>query len=197
MPTQTVPLPKLKLISTAADLVYKQGWNATGINQILGEAQVPKGSFYYYFQSKEDLGVAIIKHHSEQFEQIYSKTILNDTLTGRQGIENYFLEAIAQFKANGLRWGCPVGSFSNEVADTTAKIADACREFMTRFFAVLQSSIERGQKDGSIKAKQDSMTLALELTAIWQGALLCMKTLRSNVPLEVAISAVSKILSSG
>lgn len=195
MSTQTTPLPKLKLISTAAELVYKQGWNATGINQILGEAQVPKGSFYYYFQSKEDLGVAIVKHHGERFEHIYAATVLNDQLTGRQGIENYFLEAVRQFKSSGLRWGCPVGTFSNEVADSTAKIAEACREFLSRFLVVFQIGIERGQKDGSIKSTHDAAILALELSAIWQGALLCMKTMRSELPLEVVLNAMSKKLS--
>src|SRR4051812_6995061 len=70
-------LSKDKLVETAAALIYRQGWNATGINQILTEAAVPKGSFYYYFESKEDLGVAIVRHHGRRQAQAFAQTLAN------------------------------------------------------------------------------------------------------------------------
>lgn len=193
MSTQT-NMPKAKLIATAATLVYRQGWNATGINQILGEAKVPKGSFYYYFQSKEDLGVAIVKFHCETFEGLYAETLLNLALSGRDAVLRYFESSVNRFKETGLRWGCPVGSFSNEVADTTEKIADACRGFATRFHEVLKQTIERGQGDGSVTNKIESGTLALQISNTWQGSLLNMKTLRSEEPLDAATQLVARLL---
>lgn len=187
-------MPKTKLVATAANLVYHQGWNATGINQILNEAKVPKGSFYYYFQSKEDLGVAIIQYHAEQYELIYSATMLNPQLSGRDGLTKYFLDAAERFKQEGLRWGCPVGTFSNEVADTTEKIADACREFMTRFFEVVSLAIKRGQADGSIKTTANPITVALQISSVWQGTLLNMKTLHAVDPLQAGVDLIASLL---
>lgn len=187
-------MPKSKLVATAANLVYHQGWNATGINQILNEAKVPKGSFYYYFQSKEDLGVAIIKYHADQHEQTYAATILNETLSGRDALMKYFMDCVERFKSDGPRWGCPVGTFSNEVADTTEKIAEACRDFMTRFVGVVGEAIKRGQADGSVKSSAGSGTLALQISNIWQGALLMMKTLHSSEPLMTGVDLISVLL---
>ena len=48
------------LIRVGRDLIVRQGFNATGLSDILTTAGVPKGSFYYYFESKEDFGLAII-----------------------------------------------------------------------------------------------------------------------------------------
>ena len=50
-----------KIISTALDLFYRQGYLATGINQVIAEAGVSKNTFYYYFPSKEDLCVAYLQ----------------------------------------------------------------------------------------------------------------------------------------
>lgn len=50
--------PYQKIIETATRLFHRQGYNSTGINQIIEEAQVAKGSFYYNFKSKEDVCIA-------------------------------------------------------------------------------------------------------------------------------------------
>ena len=49
------------IIETAGGLIVKYGFNHTGINEILKQAKVPKGSFYHYFESKEALGYAVIE----------------------------------------------------------------------------------------------------------------------------------------
>jgi AcrR family transcriptional regulator len=46
--------PKERIISTTFELFAKQGYNSTGINQIISEANVARASFYQYFKSKED-----------------------------------------------------------------------------------------------------------------------------------------------
>jgi len=50
-----------RIIDTALDLFYRQGYLATGINQVIAEAKVSKNTFYYYFPSKEDLCVAYLQ----------------------------------------------------------------------------------------------------------------------------------------
>ena len=54
----TSPSRKEALLEVAANLFYEQGYNATGIKQIIDEAGIAKGTFYSHFKSKEDLGVA-------------------------------------------------------------------------------------------------------------------------------------------
>jgi AcrR family transcriptional regulator len=54
-----------KLIGVSVELIMLKGFNNTGIAEILSKAGVPKGSFYYYFKSKEDLGLAVIDHYGK------------------------------------------------------------------------------------------------------------------------------------
>jgi len=50
-----------RIINTALELFYRQGYLATGINQVISESGVSKNTFYYYFPSKDDLCVAYLQ----------------------------------------------------------------------------------------------------------------------------------------
>src|SRR5699024_4987221 len=53
--------PKKRLLETASDLFYRQGYNNTGINQVIDEADVAKASLYQHFGSKEELCIAYLE----------------------------------------------------------------------------------------------------------------------------------------
>ena len=59
--------PKDRILETAARLFYAQGYNATGINQILEEAKVAKASLYTHYGSKDELGIAYVKSAREDW----------------------------------------------------------------------------------------------------------------------------------
>jgi len=56
---------KSRLIEIGAEIIHLKGFNHTGIKEILEAAQVPKGSFYHYFESKEDFGLQVIDYFVE------------------------------------------------------------------------------------------------------------------------------------
>lgn len=119
--------PRERLISTAARLVHKQGWTATGINQILGEAEIPKGSFYYYFRSKEALGVAVLQTHLARLKDLLSRTLLDDSIDAAAAIETFFSGLDAWLLEQGYGYGWPVASFADEVAATAPPLAAEAR----------------------------------------------------------------------
>lgn len=58
-----------RIIRVASELFYKQGFNSTGINQIIAEADIAIGSLYNHFTSKNDLLQAyLIKEELDWFE---------------------------------------------------------------------------------------------------------------------------------
>jgi AcrR family transcriptional regulator len=63
--------PKERIVATTFGLFSKQGYNSTGINQIISEASVAKASFYQYFKSKEDLCVEFLNvRHEYWFNEL-------------------------------------------------------------------------------------------------------------------------------
>lgn len=70
-PAVSVLAPRERIVQTAARLFYAQGYHATGINQIIAEAQVAKASFYAHFTSKDDLAVFYLQRtQAERMERL-------------------------------------------------------------------------------------------------------------------------------
>ncbi|ANI89735.1 TetR family transcriptional regulator [Arachidicoccus ginsenosidimutans] len=77
---QEILMPKDRILETASLLFHRQGYNSTGINQIIDEAKVAKASFYDHFKSKEDLCAAFLnKRHDYWFAQLESFTAKSRT----------------------------------------------------------------------------------------------------------------------
>ena len=188
-------LSKLKIIETAAALVRRQGWNATGINQILTDAKTPKGSFYYYFHSKDELGVAIVKFHQEKIAALCANTLANLELTGREGVLSYFKQQIELQRQGEWILGCPIGSFSNEVAGTLEQINAACAEALKAWITALEGAIARGQKDGSIQNTGTPESLAQVVASLWEGALVLMKTFKNDASLQGLTACIEQLFS--
>lgn len=67
--------PRERILEIASELFFRQGYNSTGINQIIAEAKVAKASFYQHFKSKENLCVAFLNvRHQYWFEELIKYT---------------------------------------------------------------------------------------------------------------------------
>lgn len=60
-------LVRQTIVETATNLFYQQGYNLTGINEIIKEAGVAKATLYNHFKSKEDICLAYLNLKNERF----------------------------------------------------------------------------------------------------------------------------------
>jgi len=118
-----------KLLNAALRLMLAKGYPATTVDEICSEAGVSKGSFYHFFKTKEELGLATLAHFHRRGEKEMSEgpfTKLTDPLERTFG----FLDNI-ETKSKFL-WtdGCLLGNFAIELADTHPTV----REEVSRIF---------------------------------------------------------------
>jgi TetR/AcrR family transcriptional regulator, transcriptional repressor for nem operon len=104
-----------RLIETAAQLFWQQGYHATGLSQIYAQAHVRSGSFYYFFPSKEAVLRAVLDHYqSSFFETVVAPRCAHEP----DPIERVFclLNEYRMWILNtGFRFGCPVGRLAMEM----------------------------------------------------------------------------------
>src|SRR5580704_18588218 len=93
-----------QIVSTADRLFYKQGYNLTGINQIIEEAGVAKASLYYHFPSKEDLCVEYLKRRYEIWSAMLA--IFLDGITDPKKSIVRIFECRSQYLINTNYGGC-------------------------------------------------------------------------------------------
>ena len=80
---------RLHILETGYALVARKGFSAIGLQEILRAADVPKGSFYHYFPSKEAFGSALLHHYVEGYAKRLD-AMLTQTGTGRQRLMRYW-----------------------------------------------------------------------------------------------------------
>lgn len=105
------------IIRIGTDLISRQGFNATGIDAVLKEAGVPKGSFYHYFRSKEEFGLAVIDHFAERYDQRLDTFLNDDEVTPLNRVRNYLESGLARLEQNRCSKGCLIGNLGQELAD--------------------------------------------------------------------------------
>lgn len=112
--------PRERIIETTFSLFAKQGYNSTGINQIISEAEVAKASFYLHFKSKEDLCVEFLNvRHEYWFNEFHSFSAQSEDL--RSKIISAFDFLIYMNEKESFR-GCSFLNILSEIPMENTKI---------------------------------------------------------------------------
>jgi len=171
-----------KIIRIGAGLVHAQGFSATGIQQVLHAAGIPKGSFYYYFKSKEDFGLAVIDHFTSISGQIFSLYLGDRSTPPLKRLENLFEHYEKLFEKTGCTRGCPVGNLSLELAGNNemlrARLNAAIQYLITR----IKSCLQEAKQDHFISAGLDTDDASSFIFHAFEGAILQMKVEKSIEP---------------
>ncbi len=83
------------LLRAGLEVLTEKGFSATGIDEILGRAGVPKGSFYHYFASKEAFGLALIERYGEFFARKLDRHLGNRGLPPLERLQAFVDDARA------------------------------------------------------------------------------------------------------
>lgn len=168
------------LLEEGLTALIRQGYNGTGLKEVLSSVGVPKGSFYNYFDSKEDFGAQVIDLYAERFH-----AALDAALAGGPGaldrLQAYFeAEVPRQFEAGS---GCLLGNLGAEVGATSPVLQKAMQRGMRGTRERFARVIALAQSEGTVRPDRDADELAGVVFAAWEGALIRMQVEESSEPL--------------
>lgn len=173
------------LLAVAEELICGRGFAACGLAEILQKAQVPKGSFYHYFASKEAFGVALLQRYFDRYvDELQGQLLAADATLGRQRLIAYFSAWVERMRERACMQGCFAVKLSAEVADLSEPMRATLVQGMARIEAVLAQALAQLQPP---LAGQDARACAADLYTHWCGADLQAKVRRSPEPLEAAL----------
>lgn len=186
------PRPHVRenLLRVGMQMLHEGGYTATGIKDIVDAAQVPKGSFYNYFENKEAFGKETIDLYFESRLAKLRELLCDGNTPPLERLRDYFEARIRGFRAAGYARGCLLGNFSLEVADHSPLIRDRLAAHFQTWSGLLEICIEQAQNDGSVRNRMPAALLAQFLLNSWEGALLRMRAEKSDAPLHQFIEVV-------
>lgn len=172
------------ILDKGIELFRLNGYHNTGIRDILKACNMPKGSFYHSFESKEDFVIKAIAHFEEEIGKDFEKNLSDTSLTYYERIKNHFMIHIKWYTEKNFKVGCLLGNLSTEVAGTIDSVSSEISDVYDRWSRGLASFIEKGQEKGEIIDSLNALDLANYLFDSFNGALGRMKVERSKEPLE-------------
>lgn len=172
------------LLDAGMTIMLEKGYTNAGIAEILQVVGVPKGSFYHYFESKEDFALAIIARTADAYSQRMSGTLGNSSLKPINRLKKYFQEAQADMVKKECRKGCLIGNLSQEMADQSETLRDALTAVLRNGRAALTACIAEAQKEGEIRNDRSAAELARVIQFSWTGAMLLSKTEKNPESLD-------------
>lgn len=182
--TKKTPSTKEQLLQTAMELMLAKGYTATTVDEICEKAGITKGGFFHYFESKEDLGKAVIEHYWQLQMQMIREMPFNaikDPLKKLHG----FLDSFAdRARDPQITKSCLIGNFSQELSSTYPEIRTLCDKKFSMFADMLKQILDEAKQVYAPRSRFDTRSLAEHFIAVFQGALILSKARQDTKVIE-------------
>ena len=180
-----------RIVEAALDRFQTLGFNASGVQEIVDKAGIPKGSFYNYFKAKELLAVEVLKAYVDGSRR---EMLSDKRIAPVERIRAHFEFLASRHARFGYRKGCLIGNIAAETSDEMPIVRKAITRALANWTEHLAGAIRDGQADGSIEAGLDAEEIARFLINSWEGAVLRMKVAKGKQPLDDFFSLAFRLL---
>jgi TetR/AcrR family transcriptional regulator, transcriptional repressor for nem operon len=174
-----------QLIQVGKQIIVQQGFKAASLNDILTTAGVPKGSFYYYFASKEDFGLAIIEDFAQKNDLKY--LLKDQQFSPLTRLRNFFDLKIAEMENCQCTDGCLIGNLAQELSAQNELFRDRLNRIFSDWEKYFAQCLQEAYEVGEIASDKNLVELAKFILSSWEGTVLQAKVTKSVLPMEIFV----------
>lgn len=178
--TRDLEKTRSEILNAAFDQFFRNGFHATSLDQILAQTNLTKGALFHQFSSKLDLGYAVV-------DEVLTKMIADRWIDPLSAFENPLMGVLHQLHLNigkasqrNLNLGCPLNNLVQEMSNSDQKFQRHLSAALKFWIEGIESHIERGKKNGFIKASADSRAVAEYIVMSHEGYYGLIKGLRNK-----------------
>ncbi|MDH2894686.1 MULTISPECIES: TetR/AcrR family transcriptional regulator [Rahnella] len=182
------------ILATGQRIMAGKGFSAVGLNEILKDAGVPKGSFYHYFGSKEAFGVGMLERYFEDYLADLDRTLSQPGLNMAQRLMNYWQLWRESQSFSDCQGKCLAVKLGAEVADLSDTMRLTLLSGTAGIISRLAEALETGVAEGSLTIDDTPRTVAESLYQLWLGASVMVKIVRNMSPFDSAMATTQKII---
>ena len=193
---QTSSPTKEKLLDAAQQLMLSKGFPATTVDEICDTAGFTKGSFFHYFESKEQLGKEVLNRFYVCMQQTIQQGSFRKKSDPLQRVYGYVDRFIEMSTNPELPSSCLLGNFTQELADTHPEIRSLCAQRFAEWAATLKQDLDEAKAQYAPKAPFDTQSLAEYLIAVLQGSQILAKAKQDKRVLEQNLHHYKRYLKS-
>ena len=176
-----IPTTRERIVDASAELMSRQGYAATGVKQIVTQAQAPFGSLYHHFPGgKEELGTEAIRVSGALYELLIP-AIFDPAPDLVSAVRAFFAGAAEHLRQTGYEDACPIATVALEVSSSSEAMRIACAEVFESWIA---AGLPRFTAAGLSAPRARELVVAM-ISAL-EGAFMLARASRSTEALAVA-----------
>jgi TetR/AcrR family transcriptional repressor of nem operon len=183
---------KAHILCRGLEVMKRQGYNGTSVKDIVDAAEVPKGSFYNYFASKEAFVLDAIAYTADENARWTQNILQKPGVPAMKRLENYFQSGAKSACGCEYEVGCFLGNMAQEMSDSSESIRCSLEKVLKTQTAMLAEVIEE------ILQECKNVDLNADLTAeflfnAWEGALMRAKASKSPHALDAFMANLAPL----
>ena len=195
---------RLHILNSSFQLVLHKGFVGVGLQEILKNCDVPKGSFYYYFASKEAFGCALLQQYLADYKVKIDQLIQQEQRSAYASLmalwqawidnSSHIESDVEHHSDGGWAESCLIVKLAAEVSDLSEDMRQILNFGVRKLTERISGLIQAGQQDGSIPAHIDAEKMAQTMYQLWLGAALLARLARDKQPLYLALETTQQLL---
>ena len=158
-----------RLIDVAAEEIYRAGFQAASVGDILKSCGLSKGAFYHHFQSKKELGLAVLDEvfvatYKEHWNPIFEA---DDPLAA---LIEFLRGGYRRWSDEQVRNGCPLGNIAQEMSPIDESFRLAVGRILESWRASIAQALGKSRAEGLMDRDADVQSIACLVLATVEGA---------------------------
>ncbi|MEH6402299.1 MAG: TetR/AcrR family transcriptional regulator [Sneathiella sp.] len=176
---------KEKLLRYGTVVLTEKGLASTGLDEILKTVGVPKGSFYHYFASKDEFGLAVIQNYGAYFANKLDHSLLNKERAPLDCLADFIEDAKDGMAKHAFKRGCLIGNLGQELGALSEKFREPLENVFLDWQNRIAQCLEKAKASGHISSQINVEEKAAFFWIGWEGAILRAKLVKSSAPLDL------------
>jgi len=164
-------------------MLLRSGYNSLGIAAVLEATQIPKGSFYHHFKSKEDFGLSVIDLYMQEVHAGLDHFLGDSAFSPLQRIRNFFEATREKYRGEGYL-GCLLGGLGQELSGVSEAFRKKVEKCFTQIAGRVAGCLEEAVDQGDLPKNTDTQKMGELLVNCWEGAALRTRLRRDPAPLK-------------
>lgn len=160
---------RLHLLQQAFELIYRKGYQATSIDDILATTKVTKGAFYYHFKNKDEMGLAII---NELLKPILATSFIEPLQANENPLDaiyNLMHGLLLENDFLKVEFGCPAANLTQEMTPWNTDFSTVLNELTQQWSELMTSVLEKGKQTGVVRKEVNAAQVTLFVMSGYWG----------------------------
>lgn len=177
---------KAQLMEAGLAMLLEHGYNDLGIQMLLRETGVPKGSFYHHFDSKEDFALQVVDLYMERVHEALRVCAGDVSCAPLDRVRGFFEMTKGQYRQDGYL-GCMLGGLGQELSGVNETFRHRIEACFEEIGGILAGCLEEARSQGDLPPDSDCGAMASLLIDCWEGAALRSRLTRTPEPLDAML----------